>query len=154
MTTLTAPQQSSLHRPHTSTLVIGGFIVVILAVAALVIPRVLSTSTTTSSATTSTYTGGGGGNASHHAIRGHPGSAANGLGDVASAVAQEQVVAMQRAHLDGLLFQQSRLVDQGTPQAAVALKALAPQIVVAQKALQNAEKSVQSVRPQQTHTQN
>ena len=150
MSTLTAPRQSTLHRPHTSTLVITGFIVVILAAAVVVIPRLFSTSTSTSTATTATYAGGGGGNASHHAVRGHPGSATNGLSNVASAVAAGQVVAMQRQYLDGLLFTQSRLVDEGTPRAAVSLKALAPQIVAARQGLAKAENAAQlaSPRPQ------
>jgi hypothetical protein len=149
MSTLTAPRQGSLHRPRTSTLVITGVIVVILAAAAVFIPRLLSTSTTTVSAPTVTYAGGGGGNGSHS----HPGH--NAAPGFASAVAAEQVVAMQQQYLDGLLFRQSRLVDQGTPQASVSLKALGPQIAAAQQSLTKAEAAAKVAKPQpEPHTQN
>src|SRR5262245_23690384 len=111
MTTLTAPRQSTPNRPQTSTFVIAGFIIVILAVAALVIPRLTSSTATSHAAPVSVYKGGGGGNASHahHAEHSFPGSVTQGVSGVASAVAAEQVVAMQRQYLDGLLGQQSRL---------------------------------------------
>jgi hypothetical protein len=156
MTTLTAPRQSTPNRPQTSTFVIAGFIVVILAVAALVIPRLTSSTTTSHAASVSVYKGGGGGNASHHSSEhGFPGRVTQGVNGVASAVAAEQVVAMQRQYLDGLLSQQTRLLDEGTPRAMVQLKALDPQIVAAQKALAKAEKSVPAAKTEpQTYTQN
>jgi hypothetical protein len=152
MTTLTAPRQSTPSRPQTSTFVIAGVIVVILAVAALVIPRLTSSSsTTTTSHAVTVYKGGGGGNASHHTVRGNPGLA----GGFARAVAAERVVAMQRQYLDGLLFQQTRFLDQGTPQAMRSLNGLAPQIAAAKAALDKAEKSVPVTKAQpQTHSQN
>jgi hypothetical protein len=166
MTTITAPRGTTAHRPRTSTLVIAGLIVVILGVGAFVVSRFTSTSTATPASTTVTYTGGGGGNESHeshHAVRGHPDVIGKGLSTsvsgTAAAVAAEQVVAFQRQYLDGLLFQQQRLVDQGTPQAMKALTALGPQIAAAQKALDKAEKNVPVASPQpqpqpQTYTQN
>jgi hypothetical protein len=163
MTTITAPRGTTARRPRTSTLVIAGLIVVILGVGAFVVSRFTSTSTATPASTTVTYTGGGGGNESHHAVRGHPDVIGKGLSTsvsgTAAAVAAEQVVAFQRQYLDGLLFQQQRLVDQGTPQAMKALTALGPQIAAAQKALDKAEKNVPVASPQperqpQTYTQN
>ena len=161
MTTLTAPRQSTPTRPSTSTFVIAGAIIVILAVAALVIPRLVSSSTTTTHPATVVYKGGGGGNASHHGTARHfsengfPGGVTQGVPGVASAVAAEQVVAMQRQYLGGLRGQQSRLLDEGTPRAMVQLKALDTQIVAAQTALAKAEKSVPAAKTQpQTYSQN